>query len=91
MKEELLVGKNEQPTGSLYLSAKESGFNYVAEILVVKKASKASRLNKVNDTTILPSKLMRKNMLFFYSCSLRNFMWLTCLVKKDLLFNCTNS
>jgi len=43
MKEELLVGKNEQPTGSLYLSAKESGFNYVAKILVV------------NDTTILPS------------------------------------
>ena len=55
MKEELLVGKNEQPTGSLYLSAKASGFNYVAKILVVKKASKASRLNKVNDTTILPS------------------------------------
>ena len=36
-------------------------------------------------------KLMRKNMLFFYSCSLGNLMWLTCLVKKDLFFNCTNS
>jgi len=71
MKEELLVGKNEQPTGSLYLSAKESDFNYVAEILVVKKASKASRLNKVNDTTILPSnEANEKKMLFFYSCLL---------------------
>ena len=40
---------------SLYSNAKESSFSFVAKMLAVKKASEASGLNKLNDTTVLPS------------------------------------
>ena len=40
---------------SLYCNVKESGFSFVAEMFAVKKASEASGLNKLNDTTVLPS------------------------------------
>jgi len=57
-----------QPTGFLYCNAKESGFEFVSGMLAVKEVSKALRLGKVNETTVLswnePS--MKKVHHFFF-------------------------